>query len=251
MNFQEKLEKNFNKALNPFSFWQRELRFFKNRKNNDQLNYQSIIEKNPLKKNSIEQEENIKNDFDVLNQEIQKCFNCPLGEKMKGKEKISLVKNSNSKIMILCDMPHYEDQEVNKNFFSNKKISEVIEKILYSLKISKELVYFSSVLKCHSLVQKEKKIFENFEEYSYCEKHLKKELQLLPNINFIIVFGEVAYKLLTKKKKFQTDRGKIFNYSQKKIFFTDTIQNALLSSEKKINLWEDFKRNNFFQSFNF
>lgn len=263
MNPQQEIEKNIDKLFNPFDNWQDKFKTLKKNisknnisKNNTpriQPSENQIIETiNKFQKNNFPfQKEEKKNvtEVDSFNENLQNCFNCPLG--IKDKQKIPCQKNDDAKIMMLCEMPHYEDQEINQKYFSHHKISETIDNIIYSLKFSKESIYFSSILKCHSTVEKRNEIYNHLDQYRYCQNHLKKELDLMPNISLIIVFGEIGYWLLTDKNQFDEDRGELLDYHQRKIFFTDTIQNALLSSQKKVDFWQDFKKNNLFQDFEF
>ena len=174
--------------------------------------------------------------YDSFKEKIFKCDKCFLHKNRTNQ--ILNQQNINTPLMILSDFPSHYDQIQGKYMSENYGL--LFERMLSALGFSLNEVYLSSVLKCHSPIE----LLNKLDQLGACEQHLREEFSFLPNLKFILGFGETTYQYLFKNKDFEKNRGQILTYQNKKILFTyhpKELHNNPLLKEKS---WkEDLKPN--------
>lgn len=161
-------------------------------------------------------------------------------------EKLLFGKGSlDSKIVFLSEFPSSE--EFHNNSLCVGNANELMEKIVLAMGIDQEDVYFTSIIKSHSLsnafLQKGNDCLESKGKKVFIQ-YLKKELSLI-NPSIIISLGELAYALLVDKDleidEFNQIRGQLFEFSGYPVVSTFNPSYLLLkdSIETKRLFWED------------
>ena len=129
------------------------------------------------------------NSLQALKQQAQNCHLCSLS---KGRNHVLFGEgNPQAKIMFVGDIPLEIEDNIGAIFLGRggEMLTAMIKKVL---KLSREQVYITNLLKCHPLLTKE--VHES--EFHICKAYLFKEIELVkPKV--IVALGERAYHYLT------------------------------------------------------
>ena len=129
------------------------------------------------------------NSLQALKQQAQNCHLCSLS---KGRNHVVFGEgNPQAEIMFVGDVPLEIEDNIGAIFLGRggEMLTAMIEKVL---KLSREQVYITNLLKCHPLLTKE--VHES--EFHTCKAYLFKEIELVkPKV--IVALGERAYHYLT------------------------------------------------------
>ncbi|RXI27382.1 uracil-DNA glycosylase [Aliarcobacter trophiarum] len=144
------------------------------------------------------------NSLEELKKSVENCYLCDLSKTRK--HTLFGYGDINSKLMFICDEPSKSEDELGAFFVGNA--GEMLAKMIEgSLKIKKEEVYTTNLVKCRG--KQEAKI-QNFDS---CNCYLLKQIEIVkPKI--IVAVGERVYDYLLKNSgSFSKDRGKVLNFN--------------------------------------
>ena len=171
------------------------------------LHYQKLFgfsyhkELNLSKKSSCDF--SLPNDLLELKNQVSNCHLCDLSKSRKNT--LFGYGNQNSKIVFICDEPSKSEDSLGTFFVGNAgdMLANMIEG---SLKIKKEEVYTTSLLKCTGQIE------SNFQNFESCSCYLFKQLDIIkPKI--IVAVGERAFNYLLKNiYDFNQYRGKLIPF---------------------------------------
>ncbi len=180
-----------------------------------------------------------------LNLQVHQCKNCPLYT-----TRIKPVfgeGNPDAKLMFIGEAPGYEEDRQGKPFVG--KAGELLTKIIMAMKLSRQEVYISNVVKCHPVKIPDPNLRNNDrppseEEINQCLPYLQQQIEIIqPKI--ICCLGAIATKALTKTDQpISLLRGKVFKYyKNENILIVPTYHpSALLRNPKlKPDVWQDMK----------
>ena len=129
------------------------------------------------------------NSIQALKKQAQNCHLCSLS---KGRNHVVFGEgNPQADIMFIGNVPLEIEDNAGAIFLGRggEMLTAMIEKVL---KLSREQVYITNLLKCHPLLTKE--VHES--EFHTCKAYLFKEIELV-NPKIIITLGERAFHYLT------------------------------------------------------
>ncbi len=129
------------------------------------------------------------NSIQALKKQAQNCHLCSLN---KGRNHVVFGEgNPQADIMFIGNVPLEIEDNAGAIFLGRggEMLTAMIEKVL---KLSREQVYITNLLKCHPLLTKE--VHES--EFHTCKAYLFKEIELV-NPKIIITLGERAFHYLT------------------------------------------------------
>lgn len=150
---------------------------------------------------------NLPNDINALENMVKNCYLCELS---KGRKNVVFASgNTNSDIMFIGDTPSSTENELGK-LFGGRSGEILIKMIENVLKISKNDVYVSNIVKC----KVENRTYTK-EEANLCKSYLLKQIQLV-NPKIIVALGEEAYNYLSDDNSpISKVRGQILNYDNR------------------------------------
>ena len=172
-----------------------------------------------------------KSDLEKRHEEIYKCTKCFLGKK----ERVFIPIQEKSSIMILNDIPSFYDQMQGKYFQGEE--GSVFKKILKALNVDIKKTYFTSAIKCASVLE----INNQLDKVSACLEHLTSELNIVQP-KLILAFGCNTYEFLFKKNNFIEIHGKKLRFQGVDIIFTYHPRDLLIDEKLKKDCWEDLKK---------
>jgi len=174
----------------------------------------------------------------TLQQLKQQALNCHLCSLSKSRTQVLFGEgNENANIMFIGDVPLEIEDNEGKIFLGRggEMLTSMIEKVL---KIPRQEVYLTNLLKCRPLANKE--VHES--EYHTCKAYLFKEIALIkPKV--IITLGEKAYHYLTNDlSPLKEIRGEVIEKENYIIVPTYHPSFLLKNPSLKIDVFEDLKR---------
>lgn len=173
------------------------------------------------------------NDYQKLKNEALKCSRCQLRENCRGV--VMGEGNINNKIMLIGEGPGATEDRLGRPFVG--KAGKLMNKILESVDLKREDLYFSNIVKCRP--PNNRAPHQN--EFKACAAILKAEIELIkPKV--IVSLGSTATKYLINPPDSITNvRGNWFQRGQ--IFFLPTFHPAYLLRNEKMKKysWYDFK----------
>ncbi len=183
-------------------------------------------------------------DLSNLKESVQQCKKCALW-----KTRVNVVFGEgdiNAELMFVGEGPGYEEDKQGRPFVG--KAGELLTKIINAMKLKREKVYITNIVKCHPLKTLDPYLRNNDrppteEEIQQCYTYLERQIEIIkPKV--ICCLGSTAAKVLTKNDVPITElRGKIFKYKNTEINVIPTYHPAALlrnPSLKKLT-WQDMQ----------
>ncbi|MGJ0363587.1 uracil-DNA glycosylase [Aliarcobacter cryaerophilus] len=144
------------------------------------------------------------NSLEELKKLVTNCYLCDLSKTRK--HTLFGYGSQNSKIMFICDEPSKSEDDLGSFFVGNS--GDMLAKMIEgSLKIKKEEVYTTNLVKCRGTKEA---TFQNFES---CNCYLLKQIEVIkPKI--IVAVGERVHDYLLKTSgEFLKNRGKVLSFN--------------------------------------
>jgi len=174
----------------------------------------------------------------TLSQLKQQALNCHLCSLSKSRTNVVFGEgNEQADIMFIGDAPLEIEDNEGKIFLGRggEMLTAMIEKVL---KIPRQEVYLTNLLKCRPLANKE--VHES--EYHTCKAYLFKEIALV-NPKVIVTLGEKAYHYLTNDlTALKEVRGTVIEKEEHLIVPTYHPSFLLKNPSLKMDVFEDLKR---------
>ena len=168
-----------------------------------------------------------------LKSNVENCYLCELSKTRK--HVLFGFGNTNSNVMFISDEPSTSENELG-SFYSGKSgelLSKMIENVL---KIKKEDVYITNLVKCRSQNSLNKSHIDS------CNDYLQKQIDLI-NPKLIVLLGESAYYyLFNEKNDFFQNRGKELNFRNIKLVPTFSANYLLRNPSFKKDAYYDMLR---------
>jgi len=174
----------------------------------------------------------------TLTQLKQQALNCHLCSLSKARTQVLFGEgNEKAEIMFIGDVPLEIEDNEGKIFLGRggEMLTAMIEKVL---KIPRQEVYLTNLLKCRPLANKE----VHKSEYHTCKAYLFKEIDLVkPKV--IVTLGEKAYHYLTNDlTPLKELRGEVIEKEEHLIVPTYHPSFLLKNPSLKMDVFEDLKR---------
>jgi len=153
-----------------------------------------------------------KEEMKKLEQEIKECKKCKLWEKRTNA--LCGEGSLDAEIMFIAEAPGFNEDLQGKHFIG--KAGGIFDKLLDSIKLDRENIYITNLLKCKLSNKKIKSEYVNF-----CTPYLNKQIEIIkPKI--IVPLGKLATSYIFEKYKIKEQaigkvHGQIFNV--KTLFF--------------------------------
>jgi DNA polymerase len=156
---------------------------------------------------------NLPNNLDSLRACVENCYLCELSKSRKNT--VFGEGNINANIMFLGEFPSATEDEMSRPFVG--RAGEVLTNMIQNvLKIKREDVYISNIVKCKPSNNKAPSVQESHS----CRPYLFKQIELI-NPKLIVALGEGAYKYLTNEEvSISKIRGQIQNYKKSQLLLT-------------------------------
>lgn len=171
-------------------------------------------------------------DYNKFKEKALKCNRCTLRETCT-----QVVMGEGSlkhKIMFIGEGPGSSEDKKGRPFVG--RAGNLLDKILKSVKIKREEIYITNVVKCRPPDNRN----PNQNEMEACSPILKTEINYI-NPKVIVPLGSIALKyLLGDSKKITEDRGKWFNIGE--LYFLPTFHPAYLLRNERMKkpVYKDF-----------
>lgn len=171
-------------------------------------------------------------DYNKFKEKALKCNRCILRETCT-----QVVMGEGSlkhKIMFIGEGPGSSEDKKGRPFVG--RAGNLLDKILKSVKIKREEIYITNVVKCRPPDNRN----PNQNEMEACSPILKTEINYI-NPKVIVPLGSIALKyLLGDSKKITEDRGKWFNIGE--LYFLPTFHPAYLLRNERMKkpVYKDF-----------
>lgn len=164
---------------------------------------------------------------------LQNCALCPLGEKRQNM--VFGVGNQRAEVVLVGEAPGREEDE--KGFPFVGEAGQLLDRILFSMRLSRQDVYICNVIKCRPPSNRDPQP----EEIAACEQFLKLQLAAIrPRI--IIALGRFAAQtLLQTKEPIGRLRGHWHEYQGISLMPTYHPAYLLRNPAGKRDVWEDMK----------
>ncbi len=154
----------------------------------------------------------------ILLEKIKKIvINCKKCELYKNKKKVVFGQgNVNTKIIFIGEGPGKEEDEKGVPFCG--KAGKILENLLNSIKLKREEIYITNVIKCRPPKNRKPKK----EEIEKCSEYLLKQIKII-NPEIIVCLGEVPFRFISKvfnlkeTKRLSKIHGRIIKIDNKKI----------------------------------
>ena len=177
-----------------------------------------------------------RNDKDLLHKyylTIKDCLECPLG---KTRKNIVLgMGNPNADIVFVGEAPGKEEDLQGLPFVGRS--GKLLDKMLFSINLSRDDVYILNVLKCRPPDNRDPSKIE----IEKCEPYLKKQLKIIKP-KLIVALGRIsAMTILRTKDSLTNMRNQIFDYEGIDFLVTYHPAALLRNPNFKKYAWEDFK----------
>lgn len=169
----------------------------------------------------------------ALKSNVENCYLCELSKTRKNV--LFGMGNLKAKVMFICDEPSNSEDELG--FFYAGKSGELLSNMIENvLKIKKEEVYITSLVKCKSSNSLNKSHVES------CNDYLQKQIELIKP-NLIVTLGENTYAyLFNDSEKFSQNRGKELFFSNTKLIPTFSASHLLRNPSSKKDAYYDMLR---------
>lgn len=192
--------------------------------------------KNNLSKSQLLQE---------LASEVKNCTKCNLY-----KTRVHAVfgeGNVNAELMFVGEGPGFEEDKQGRPFVG--RAGELLTRIILAMKLTREMVYITNIVKCHPLRVPDPNLRNNDrppnkDEIEQCLPYLKKQIEIIkPKV--ICCLGSTAAVVLTRNELPITElRGKVFSYEEiPEIKIVPTYHPAALLRNPSLKpyVWKDMK----------
>ena len=149
-----------------------------------------------------------------IEKKVQNCQKCSLYKTRKNV--VFGSGNINSKIFFIGEGPGKKEDETGIPFCG--RAGKILNKLLELMRLKREDVYITSVLKCRTPKNRKPKT----KEVEKCSFYLEKQIEII-NPEIIICLGKTAVDFIfkkfkiDKKEKMGKIRGKVINMGNKKI----------------------------------
>ena len=164
---------------------------------------------------------------------IKDCLECPLG---KTRKNIVLgMGNPNADIVFVGEAPGKEEDLQGLPFVGRS--GKLLDKMLFSINLSRDDVYILNVLKCRPPDNRDPSKME----IEKCEPYLKRQLKIIKP-KLIVALGRIsAMTILRTKESLTNMRNQIFDYEGIDFLVTYHPAALLRNPNFKKYAWEDFK----------
>jgi DNA polymerase len=144
--------------------------------------------------------------------------------------------NEKAKLMFIGEGPGYDEDVQGRPFVG--RAGQLLTKILQSIKLKREEVYITNIIKCRPPQNRNPEP----DEIQSCHPFLMKQISVIqPKI--ICALGTFsAHTLLNTETKITSLRGKFYNLEGIKVIPTYHPAFLLRNPEKKREVWEDMKK---------
>lgn len=155
--------------------------------------------------------------------------------------------NVDAELMFIGEGPGFDEDKQGRPFVG--RAGELLTRIITAMKLSREMVYITNIVKCHPLRVPDPNLRNNDRppndvEINTCLPYLKKQIEIIrPKV--ICCLGSTSARVLTKNDLPITElRGKILNYDEIpdiKIVATYHPAALLRNPSLKAYVWKDMK----------
>ena len=145
--------------------------------------------------------------YEELKQEVLNCSKCDLCEDGKIgdlKPQVMGEGNLNSKILFVAQNPGVEEVKHSQPLTTTGTSGKLYEKVLNYLDLTREQVYTTNIVLCHSPKNAEP---ENYQLLK-CQPYFERQLDLIKP-ELIITFGRYSAQFFLNNFKITSDHGKI------------------------------------------
>ncbi|MBF0225613.1 MAG: uracil-DNA glycosylase [Desulfobacterales bacterium] len=171
--------------------------------------------------------------LNLIQQNAKNCNECVLH---KTRKNVILGQgNSSAKIIFVGHFPSEEDDSIGYIF--SGETGELLTRIIKAVKLSREEVYLSNILKCR--LPQESTITK--EDAKKCLAFFKREVDVIKPDFICAMGGFAAQVLLDSNEPFQKFRGHFYEYRGAKLFVTYHPYDILKDSSKKAETWADMQ----------
>jgi len=171
--------------------------------------------------------------LDSFYHEIKDCVRCPLGHTRT--KFVFGVGNPKADIMFVGEAPGRDEDLQGEPFVG--RAGQLLDKILFASKFSREEVYIANVLKCRPPENRDPQP----EEMETCSPYLLEQIRLI-NPKFIVCLGRIAaMQLLKTKLALGKMRGSFHDFNGIKVMVTYHPAALLRFPSYKKDVWEDMK----------
>ena len=172
--------------------------------------------------------------LELLEKEGLKCQNCQLAQTRKNV--VFGLGNQNAKLMIIGEGPGANEDEQGLPFVG--RAGDLLTKMLLAIKIEREDVYITNIVKCRPPQNRDPKP----EEVKACIHFLKKQIELIkPKV--LLLLGRVAGNTLFEiNETLGNLREKNLSYEKIKTFITYHPAALLRNPNWKKFAWEDLQK---------
>ena len=173
------------------------------------------------------------NKLDEYLNSIKDCLECPLG---KTRKNIVLgMGDPNADIVFVGEAPGKQEDLQGLPFVGRS--GKLLDKMLFSINLSRDDVYILNVLKCRPPDNRDPSKME----IEKCEPYLKRQLQIIKP-KLIVALGRIsAMTILRTKESLTNMRNQIFDYEGIDFLVTYHPAALLRNPNFKKYAWEDFK----------
>ena len=173
------------------------------------------------------------NKLDEYLNSIKDCLECPLG---KTRKNIVLgMGNPNADIVFVGEAPGKQEDLQGLPFVGRS--GKLLDKMLFSIDLSRDDVYILNVLECRPPDNRDPSKIE----IEKCEPYLKKQLKIIKP-KLIVALGRIsAMTILRTKESLTNMRNQIFDYEGIDFLVTYHPAALLRNPNFKKYAWEDFK----------
>ena len=173
------------------------------------------------------------NKLDEYLNSIKDCLECPLG---KTRKNIVLgMGNPNADIVFVGEAPGKQEDLQGLPFVGRS--GKLLDKMLFSINLSRDDVYILNVLKCRPPDNRDPSKME----IEKCEPYLKRQLKIIKP-KLIVALGRIsAMTILRTKESLTNMRNQIFDYEGIDFLVTYHPAALLRNPNFKKYAWEDFK----------
>ena len=173
------------------------------------------------------------NKLDEYLNSIKDCLECPLG---KTRKNIVLgMGDPNADIVFVGEAPGKQEDLQGLPFVGRS--GKLLDKMLFSINLSRDDVYILNVLKCRPPDNRDPSKME----IEKCEPYLKRQLKIIKP-KLIVALGRIsAMTILRTKESLTNMRNQIFDYEGIDFLVTYHPAALLRNPNFKKYAWEDFK----------
>lgn len=191
----------------------------------NQLQSQVLSEKARISSNACEEQLN------ELAKEVASCEKCPLH--VSRSQSVFAQGSASAKLMIIGEAPGFHEDKQGKPFVG--KAGQLLDKMLFSIGLSKEEVYIANVIKCRPPENRD----PHEDEIKACSQYLKKQIALV-NPKLILGVGRFAGQfLLGQKMPLSQMRKKSHQYEEKPVLVSYHPVYLLRSPQDKKQAFDD------------